>query len=112
MRKVTRATQTRSRQKRPPKKRHREPAKSKTGQKLIVVRNEAGKIVYRGVDRRQHNEQVFFDSGQDIRRFSLPEKQINKTRVKALAKIGPKKKVLGKQTFASERNPKHRENNS
>lgn len=108
-RKVPKQNLKHKRQKNPQNRSGQRLPQNRSGQKLLEVSNESGKVVYRGVDRRKHREQVFFESSEGIRRFSLPKKKISKKRLRALAKIAPQKRVLRQQTFPSGRNSKHKE---
>lgn len=78
-------------------------------QKIIKVIGEKGTQVYKGKDRRTHREQVFFDSAQTSRRFAINPNNIGKKRLKVLNAVGPPKRLLGRNTFPSTRNAKHRE---
>jgi hypothetical protein len=85
---------------------HRKKPEAKKRRPRIEVRDASGKLLFRGRERRKRQEQVFFDSTEGIRRFSLDPKKIRKNRIKELEKTAPQKKVLGKTTFPSTRRTK------
>jgi len=93
-----------SKRKIPPK-----PEKKKKTRGPIEVYDEHARLVYKGIDRRQHNEQVFFDSRNGLRRFSLESSKVSPSRAKALLNLAKKKVLFGKVTYPSGRSAKHTE---
>jgi len=84
----------------------------KRGKLRVEVTSEKGTVVYRGADRRRHNEQVFFDSAFGNRRFTLPKygkSRISKKRLQALTKMSGTGKFLGQPSYLSTRSTKHKE---
>jgi hypothetical protein len=74
---------------------------------LIRVVDEQGRVIYSGLERRAHSEQVFFDSENVKRRF-MGAGKISKKRRKELKRLGGTEKFLGVPTFPSQRSTKHK----
>ena len=85
--------------------------RKKTPNKTLLIKamDEKGKTVYSGKERRKHEETVLFDSRAGQRRFIPGPGGISPRRRKQLSDEGPAKIVLGKKTYISKRNSKHRE---
>lgn len=79
-----------------------------TGKKKhpLEVRDEQGKLVFKGAGRRRYREQVFFDSELGQRVFSLPANKIRRARKKELEKLKKPRLLFGKLVFVDKRSAK------
>lgn len=102
---IGRKGRTARQQKHPGKRGLREALKKPA--KLIEVVDEAGRVVYRGANRRTHREQVFFDSTNSTRRF-IGARKISRKRLRELKKLGEVKVFFEKPAYPSQRSSKRK----